>query len=236
MTRSEATDVDRTPNAAADGEVERLARLPIASISDAMDRLGLGSAVLDPAIRPMTGTRLAGRARTIDRAPMPPNTTQAEAAPDLVWAPQLVVDEARPGDVIVMALRGEVGVAAIGDNMATRARARGVAGVIVDGALRDLADVRAIGLPVYARTAVCRTAAGRMLTLGLDTPVVCGGAWIRPGDVVVGDEDGLVVVPRERASEVAALAEELEKKERLSKAFLADGHTLVEAIQTYKVR
>lgn len=236
MTRSEATDVDRTPNAVADGEVERLARLPIASISDAMDRLGLGSAVLDPAIRPMTGTRLAGRARTIDRAPMPPNTTQAEAAPDLVWAPQLVVDEARPGDVIVMALRGEVGVAAIGDNMATRARARGVAGVIVDGALRDLADVRAIGLPVYARTAVCRTAAGRMLTLGLDTPVVCGGAWIRPGDVVVGDEDGLVVVPRERASEVAALAEELEKKERLSKAFLADGHTLVEAIQTYKVR
>jgi regulator of RNase E activity RraA len=124
----------------------------------------------------------------------------------------------------------------MGDNMATRARARGVAGVIVDGALRDLADVRAMGLPVYARTAVCRTAAGRMLTLGLDTPVVCGGVWIRPGDVVVGDEDGVVVVPRGRASEVAALAEELEKKERLSKAFLADGHTLVEAIQTYKVR
>lgn len=221
---------------APDPEVARLAALPIATISDAMDRLGLGSAVLDPAIRPMTGTRLAGRARTIDRAPMPPNATQAEAAPELTWAPQNVVDDAAPGDVVVMALRGDVGVAAMGDNMATRALVRGVAGVLVDGALRDLADVRSAGLTVYARTAVCRTAAGRMLTLGLDTPVICGGVWIRPGDIVIGDEDGVVVVPAAKASEVAARGEELAALERSSKAFIESGRTLVEAIRTYKVR
>ena len=234
---------DAGPSAAAggtpcaqDSEVARLAALPIATISDAMDRLGLGSAVLDPAIRPMTGTRLAGRARTIDRAPMPPNATQAQAAPDLVWAPQHVVDDARPGVVVVMALRGDVGVAAMGDNMAARALVRGVAGVVVDGALRDVADVRSAGLPVYARTAVCRTAAGRMLTLGLDVPVICGGVWIRPGDIVIGDEDGVVVVPAARAAEVAARGEELAALEHSSKAFIESGRTLVEAIQTYKVR
>lgn len=221
---------------AADEDVRRLGRFPIATLSDAMDRLGLGSGVLDPDIALRTGTRLAGRARTIDRIPMPPNVTQAEAAPELAWAPQAVIDEAQPGDVVVMALHGAIAVAAIGDNMATRAVLRGVAGVVVDGALRDVAQVREMKLAVYARGAVCRTAAGRMLTLGLDTPVVCGGVWVCPGDVVVGDEDGVVVVPRAKAAEVAALAAELEAREHDSKAFIEAGNTLADAIRKYKVR
>jgi regulator of RNase E activity RraA len=218
-----------------DKDVERLSNLPIAVISDAMDKLGLGSSALDPAICRRTGAKIAGRARTIDRAVKPANITQQEVDADLLSAPQKLIDEANSGDVIMMAIRGDVSVAVIGDNMSTRALCRGVAGVVIDGAMRDVDAIREMGLGVYARSLGCRSALGRLVTMGLNTPIICGGVWVRPGDVVIGDADGVIVIPQARAAEVADLAEKLEVAENQSKTFIEAGNSLVDAVKKYKV-
>jgi regulator of RNase E activity RraA len=209
-----------------DKDVERLSNLPIAVISDAMDKLGLGSSALDPAICRRTGAKIAGRARTIDRAVKPANITQQEVDADLLSAPQKLIDEA---------IRGDVSVAVIGDNMSTRALCRGVAGVVIDGAMRDVDAIREMGLGVYARSLGCRSALGRLVTMGLNTPIICGGVWVRPGDVVIGDADGVIVIPQARAAEVADLAEKLEVAENQSKTFIEAGNSLVDAVKKYKV-
>jgi len=226
----------RTSAGASDETIARLGALPVAVISDTMDQLGIPTAILDAAIARRTGRRFAGRARTIDRAPRPSNTSQAEVAPDLASAPQLLFDDAAPGDVVVMAIRGDISVACIGDNMGTRAMSRGVAGVVIDGAMRDVDALDEMGLTVFARATSPRSAAGRLVTFSLNRPVLCGGVRVCPGDVVVGDADGLVVVPVARAAEVADHAEKLEEKELQSKSYIEAGNSLVEAVKKFKVK
>lgn len=226
----------RTSAGASDETIARLGALPVAVISDTMDQLGIPTAILDAAIARRTGRRFAGRARTIDRAPRPSNTSQAEVAPDLASAPQLLFDDAAPGDVVVMAIRGDTSVACIGDNMGTRAMSRGVAGVVIDGAMRDVDALDEMGLTVFARATSPRSAAGRLVTFSLNRPVLCGGVRVCPGDVVVGDADGLVVVPVARAAEVADHAEKLEEKELQSKSYIEAGNSLVEAVKKFKVK
>jgi regulator of RNase E activity RraA len=216
--------------------IARLAALPVACISDAMDQLGLPTALIDAGISRRTGKRLAGRARTIDRAPRPSNATQAEVAPDLAWAPQTLWDEASPGDVAVMAIRGDTSVAVLGDNMSTRALMRGVAGAVIDGAMRDIDAISEMGLTVYARASSPRSAAGRLVTFALNKPIICGGVYVRPGDVVIGDADGVIVIPAEKASEVAERSELLESKEQQSKEYIEAGNSLVEAVKKFKVK
>lgn len=221
---------------ASDETIGRLGALPVAVISDTMDQMGLPTAILDAAIARRTGRRFAGRARTIDRAPRPANTTQAEVAADLAAAPQLLFDDAAPGDVVVMAIRGDTSVACIGDNMSTRALSRGVAGVVIDGAMRDVDAIDEMGLTVFARATSPRSAAGRLVTFSLNRPILCGGVRVCPGDVVVGDADGVVIVPAARAAEVAENAEKLEEKELQSKSYIEAGNSLVEAVKKFKVK
>lgn len=228
--------MSKSASAPADKDVARLGALPVAVIGDAMDHMGLGSSILDSGISRRTGKKIAGRARTIDRAPRPANTSQPEVAPDLAWAPQKLIDDASPGDVLVMAIRGDVTVACIGDNMSTRALNRGVAGVVIDGGMRDVEVVNEMGLCVYARAITPRTAMGRLITLSLNQPIICGGVRVSPGDVIVGDADGVIVIPKAKASEVADRAEELEGKEQLSKKYIEAGNSLVDAVNKYKVR
>lgn len=228
---------DQQPTGVATDEtIARLAALPVAVISDAMDLMGMPSSVMDAAIARRTGKRLAGRARTIDRATRPPNTTQAEFAPQLSWAPQLLMDEASRGDVVVMSIGGDVSVACIGDNMTTRALMRGVAGAVIDGSMRDIDAITEMGLTVYSRGLSPRSAAGRLVTFALNEPIICGGVHVSPGDIVIGDADGIVVIPQAKAAEVADNAENLEAKEKLSKAHIEEGHSLVEAVKKYKVK
>lgn len=223
-------------NISSDTEVARLGALPVAVISDTMDKLGIPTAIMDYAIARQTGKRMAGRARTIDRALKPLNASQAEVAPDLLSAPVRVVDEASAGDIIVMAHRGEASVSGIGDNMSTRAKYLGVAGVIVDGAIRDKSDIEEMGLTVFARGTISRSAAGRLITLSLNEPVICGGVWVCPGDVIVGDADGIVVVPKAKAAEVADFAENLEKSEQESRKFIQAGNTAADSFKKFKVK
>jgi RraA family protein len=154
--------------------------LPTADVSDAAaTRIAMGAR-----IRPLwPGARLAGPAFTV-RTP-----------PGQFAAVREAVDRAASGDVIVVDAGGEVECALWGDRMSRLAQSRGVAGFVVDGAVRDVAEIERLGFPVFGITSV-PTSPGRETAGEVGVPIVCGGVEVRPGDVVYGDADGVVVVPQ----------------------------------------
>jgi 4-hydroxy-4-methyl-2-oxoglutarate aldolase len=188
------TEFDRPPAEV----VERLARLPIANISDAMNKHG----VLHHELRPLqTGARACGPALTCGSVDL---TVK-------IFAQSLV----QPGDVFVLAAGGVRDYACLGELSANMLLHRSAAGAVVDGAVRDLSGIRDAGLPVFARAVTPRNyhyPFGQPYG-SVNLPVVCAGIVVNPGDVVVAGDDGVVIVPRHIAAEVAAAAEQIERHE-----------------------
>ncbi|MBB5784413.1 RraA family protein [Nonomuraea jabiensis] len=169
----------------------RLAALPTANIGDAMDRLG----VLDSRIRPIwPGARVAGRAFTIW-------TRSGDNA--LIHQ---ALDVVEPGDVIVVNGGGDESRALIGELIGQRAKNKGVAGFVIDGAVRDAGGLGEMGMPVFAR-AVTPAGPYKNGPGHLGRTVAVGGVAIAPGDLILGDADGVVVVPLADAERVAQAAE-----------------------------
>jgi 4-hydroxy-4-methyl-2-oxoglutarate aldolase len=187
--------------------VSDLARLGAATVYEASGREGLIDVDLHQLI---PGSRAAGPARTV-RCGQGDNL--------MVHA---VMDRAQPGDVLVLTMPEPEPVALIGELLATQARERGVAALLVDAAVRDAEDLRELGLPVWARWIRVRGATKTEVG-SLDEPVDVGGQQIRPGDSVVLDVDGAVVVRRERVDEVLAAARERAEYERDKRAQLEAG-------------
>ena len=147
----------------------------------------------------VNGTPIVGRAVTSLVKPAPPE----QATPALSTKHSVeMIDNAKPGEVGVIVMEGTLEIAAMGNLMATAAKVRGMAGMVLDGAIRDVWDIRRMGLTVYARSISPRTAVGHYATVARNVPVECAGVTVRPGDIIVADEDGVVVVPQERAEEV----------------------------------
>jgi regulator of RNase E activity RraA len=220
---------------ATDPELSLLDGLPVAVISDVMDGLGFGSTVMD-GVRLLSGHRICGRARTVERAPAPFNATQADIAPALGTGTQQVIDSGKPGDVIVIAAQGNGGSAMWGGNMGTRASSLGVLGLVTDGVVRDLEEMDALGLTIFGGGQSPRQAYKRMITRSINQPIACGGVWVRPGDLIVGDGDGVVVVPPARAAEVAEKARATIAAEGVMQKFIREGNSLVAAVEKYKIR
>ena len=173
------------------GLLERLRNLPAANVGDAMDRLN----ALSSAIRPVwAGARIVGPARTVQVPGGDNNGLRA------------ALDQAQPGEVIVVAAGGYADRALLGELIGERAISAGVAGFVVDGAVRDAEDLGGIGLPVFARGT---SPAGPYHDgpYRLDVPVACANVAVCPGDVIVGDADGVVVVPAADAEAVTTAAE-----------------------------
>jgi regulator of RNase E activity RraA len=120
--------------------------------------------------------------------------------------------------------------------MATRAAALGVQAVITDGAVRDIAEMPAIGISVYAQGTSPRVNFQHIVTRSIDEPVMCGGVLVAPGDIVIADRDGVIVVPAAQAQEVAQRAQALQETEQRMQAAIRDGAGLVDAIRLYKIR
>ena len=177
---------------------EFVERLRGASTSFVVDAMG-GSGGLDWRIKPIVGGSLLGVALTCDCGV---NDNLALIA---------AVARAGPGDVLVAATGGFTGAAVAGDLLLGVARNRGCVGFVTDGLVRDLADLEALGLPIYAM-GVTPNSPGRRGPGAVGLPIVCGGRAIASGDVIVGDRDGVVVVPR------ASLAETLVNLERVKAA------------------
>jgi 4-hydroxy-4-methyl-2-oxoglutarate aldolase len=184
-----------------------LARLGVATIHEAAGRTG----IIDvPLTQVVAGSRVAGPARIALCAPG--DNTMVHA----------VVAHASPGDVLVLTSAEPAAVALVGELLATQAQVQGVAGILVDGAVRDLDELAAIGLPIWTRF-VRAQGATKGVAGKLDVPVVIGGAEIRPGDLVVMDCDGAMVLPSERMDEVLPLALERAEHERAMRKRYASG-------------
>jgi 4-hydroxy-4-methyl-2-oxoglutarate aldolase len=186
---------------------DELARLGTATVYESAGREGLIDADLHQLL---PGSRAAGPARTV-------RCGQADNL--MVHA---VMDRAQPGDVVVLTMPEPEPVALIGELFATQAKERGVAALLVDAAVRDVDELRQLGLPIWARWLRVR-GADKETVGALDEPVEVGGATIRPGDAVVLDSDGAVVVRRERVDEVLAASRERADRERVKRAKLEGG-------------
>ena len=188
--------------------VERFRDMPVANIDDNMGRI----AAVDTAIEPIGKGQLLGTAFTV-RVPQGDNL-MFHAAMDL----------AKPGDVIVIDAGGFTNRAIFGELMATYCRSRGICGIVCDGAIRDrggLAEME--NFPVYARSATpngpYKNGPGE-----INVPVVIGGKVVHPGDIIVGDDDGVIIIDPAIASEIADATEAVEKKEAdIMKHILEDG-------------
>jgi regulator of RNase E activity RraA len=188
--------------------MERLQAIEVSALCDADKTLP----VLDPAIRAMVpDVRFAGPALTL--------TAEDDHLPTFS-----ALAEAQPGEVLVIATNGGR-LAVLGELFATEARRRGLAGVVIDGYCRDVHGLRALGLPVFARGTI--PASGSTVSRApLRTPVRCGGIDVAPGDIVFGDDDGLVIAPAAQIEAAVDLAETIAAKERALLAAMARGEPL----------
>ena len=202
----------------------------VASVSDAVDQVVGRRGYLSHDVRPFVPGRFVGRAATALVRPAPPE----QATPALaVRHPVEMIDAANAGDVGVIVMEGSLDVAAIGGLMGTAAKARGMAGMVLDGAVRDIAELRALELPVYARSASPATAVGRYASVSKQVPVECAGVTVSPGDIIVAGEDGVVVVPKDRAEEVLRRAREIDERETKMVPFIREHRSLQKAIAAF---
>lgn len=134
---------------------------------------------------------------------------------------------ARPGDVLVVDFKGMTGVGPWGDILTTAALSRGIAGLVIDGCVRDARSIQEMAFPVFARGTNLKGTT-KMLPGDLDVPIVCGSVLVNPGDIVVGDDDGVVVVPKAEAAAVLDRARERERREEDIRRQIRAGRTTVE--------
>ncbi len=178
--------------------IEQYRGFVAANISDSMGRLFTMDYRINPVYRPMR--KLCGTAITV----------QARPGDNLLSLKAIEV--AQPGDVIVIATQGDTALSVWGGFMSMMAARRGIAGVVTDGVIRDVEQSREAGLPIYA-VGVTPAAPTKEGTGQINTSISCGGVVVEPGDIVVGDEDGVVVVPRHEAEAVAERVRERIAKE-----------------------
>ncbi|MGE5291461.1 MAG: RraA family protein [Micromonosporaceae bacterium] len=192
-------------------ETVGLSTLDTCTVSDALDRLRLPGAVTG--LQAITaGWRIAGRVITVELNAAGGVSAQVAGKPRRHLG-TAAIEAAAPGNVIVVAAGGRTDAAGWGGILSAAAVARGVAGVIVDGACRDVDEARALGFPVYARASVPRTARGRLAEVGWNEPVHVAGVSVAPGDYVVADGSGVVFVPADHAAAVVAAAHEIAARE-----------------------
>lgn len=206
--------------------IKRYQGVAVASISDAANQLGLQATMAHP-IKPIFRAKIAGPAVTVQEEP-------AEGAGAPTHALE-AIDRAQPGSIVVIANGEEPDVALWGGLMTAGAHMRQLAGAVLDGAVRDVEEIeRDFGFPVFARAVSPNTTVGRFRTVANDVPIQCGGVDVRPGDLVVGDADGVVVIPSERVSEVIERAEEIEGRERKQTAAIKETGSLAKAVEQFK--
>jgi len=201
-----------------DHNLARASRLDTTALSDAMDRLGISGQCLG--IKPLDHHfRLTGRAYTILYGPAgkPPGTVGD------------YIDDVPPGSVVVLDNGGRENATVWGDILTWVAHSRGVAGTVIDGACRDTALALDLGYPIYSRSYSMRTGKDRVQVEATNGPVNIGDARVHPGDLLRGDSDGVVAIPRAHEEEILKVAEEIDAVEDRIRRAVQAGMTLTEA-------
>lgn len=186
--------------------VDRFRGLAAANLADAMGRFNF----MDPGMQSRTRLALCGTAVTV----------QCRPADNLMVHKALQVAE--PGEIVVVNTGGNITSAVFGELMCTTAHAKGVGGIVIDGAIRDVDGIAKLGMPAFSRS-VCPGGCDKDGPGEINVPISCGGTVVMPGDIIVGDDEGIAVVPRDSAEEVLGLVQALMDRETTRIAEIKSG-------------
>ena len=226
--RSAAYGAARQAAARTDGQqaevLAGLSEVSTATLAALLRKRGLNTLTLDGLRSTRPGTRMAGYARTVRYLPLREDLSASHGRG--MNAQRRAIEAIRPGEVLVIEARGDTTAGTIGDILALRAQVRGAVGIVTDGAIRDSAVLAGLAIPVYHATAHPAVLGRRHVPWDTDVAVACAGVTIQPGDILVGDADGAVVLPPAIAAEVLADAREQERQEQFIAGRVAAGEPI----------
>jgi regulator of RNase E activity RraA len=225
---SRANQAGAAPSADDAALLDGYRHVEVASVSDALEQLYGQRGYMSHRMRPIFTSRFAGFAVTVqlkkDEGTKDPNALAGMLA---------AIDNGGPNSVYVMSLEDGADVAGMGGLMGTAMAARNYSGAVIDGGVRDTAYLQKIGFPVFATGIVPSTSIHHYRFAGANVPVVCDGVTVNAQDIVVADSDGIVAVPRTRAKEVLALAQEMDFKEHSMYAYIEKLKSIQEAVKKF---
>jgi regulator of RNase E activity RraA len=200
----------------------------VASVSDALEQLFGQRGYMSHRMRPVFTSKFAGFAVTVQL-----KKDEGTKDPDALAGMLAAIDNGGPHSVYVMSLEDGADIAGMGGLMGTAMAARNYSGAVIDGGVRDTAYLQKIGFPVFATGIVPSTSIHHYRFAGANLPVVCDGVTVNAQDIVVADSDGVVAVPRARAKEVLALAQEMDFKEHSMYAYIEKLKSIQEAVKKF---
>jgi regulator of RNase E activity RraA len=200
----------------------------VASVSDALEQLFGQRGYMSHHLRPIFTSKFAGFAVTVQL-----KKDEGTKDPDALSGMLAAIDNGGPNSVYVMSLEDGADIAGMGGLMGTAMAARNYSGAVIDGGVRDTAYLQKIGFPVFATGIVPSTSIHHYRFTGANVPIVCAGVTINAQDLVVADSDGVVAVPRARAKEVLALAQEMDFKEHSMYAYIEKLKSIQEAVKKF---
>jgi regulator of RNase E activity RraA len=198
-----------------------------ASVSDALEQLSGRKMYMSHRMRPIFPTKFAGFAVTVALR------KEANEDPNALSGMLAAIDQGTKDSVYVMVVEDGIDIAGMGGLMGTAMHAREYAGAVIDGGVRDVPQLKKIGFPVYALGIVPSTSVHHYRFAGSNVPVVCDGIEVKPADIIVADQDGVVVVPRTDAQKVLALAQELDFKEHSMYPYIEKLKSIEEAVKKF---
>jgi regulator of RNase E activity RraA len=220
----------QSKNTSNDDLVEGFKHVALASVSDAVDQICGQRGFMNYDMRPLVGEGFVGRARTALFRPA--DKLPAGTALNLNNGTQMI-DSAKDGEVGIIVVEDSLNIAGIGGLMATAAKSRNLAGMVIDGGVRDIEEIRKIGLNVYGRGITPATAANRYLAVSKDTPVQCAGVTVNPGDIIVAGTDGVICVPKEKAAEVLKKAQNIDITETKMVPYIRKYKSIQKAVDEF---
>lgn len=198
-----------------------------ASVSDAIEQLLHEKRYMSHRMQAIFPTKFAGTAVTVLLKP------EENHDPNALSGMLQAIDSGGSGSVYVMTVEGGADIAGMGGLMGTAMSARGYAGAVVDGGVRDIPQLKRVQFPVYALGPVPSTSVGHYRFAGANIPIVCDGVQVAPGDIIVADQDGVVVVPKTDAADILVKAQMLDNSEHSMYPFIEKYRSIVEAVQKF---